>query len=108
LPTGKAAERPVRVLVIDDDDGVRAGVCKFLGQRGYQVEEAEDCARAASVFAKAPPDVALLDERLPDGSGVELLERLLFVAPSVPIVMLTGHASIELAVRAIKLARNSS
>ena len=103
LPTGRAAERPVRVLVIDDDEGVRAGVCKFLEQRGYQVEEAEDGARAASAFAKAPPDVALLDERLPDGSGVELLQRLLSLAPSVPIVMLTGHASIELAVRAIKL-----
>jgi DNA-binding NtrC family response regulator len=103
LPTARAAERPVRVLVIDDDEDVRAGICRFLGQRGYRVEEAEDCARASSAFAKAPPDVALLDERLPDGRGVELLERLLVLAPSVPIVMLTGHASIELAVRAIKL-----
>jgi DNA-binding NtrC family response regulator len=103
LPTGKAAERQIRVLVIDDDEDVREGVCGFLRERGYRVEEAEDCTQATNAFAKAPPDVALLDERLPDGRGVELLERLLALGPSVPIVMLTGHASIELAVRAIKL-----
>jgi DNA-binding NtrC family response regulator len=102
-PTGRTADRPPRVLVIDDDEDVRAGVREFLRERGYLVEEAEDCAQAASAFARAAPDVALLDERLPDGSGVELLGRLLVLAPSVPIVMLTGNASIELAVRAIKL-----
>jgi DNA-binding NtrC family response regulator len=102
-PTARTADRPPRVLVIDDDEDVRAGICGFLGKRGYLVDEAEDCAKAASAFAKAPPDAALLDERLPDGSGVELLGRLLVLAPTVPIVMLTGNASIELAVRAIKL-----
>lgn len=99
--TRGAAWRP-RVLVVDDDSDARAGVCGFLRQHGYQVEEAADCFEAAEAFAKAPPDAALLDERLPDGSGVELLERLRRLDASVPIVMLTANASIELAVRAIK------
>jgi DNA-binding NtrC family response regulator len=96
------AERRARVLIVDDDGDVRGGVRDFLTARGFQVEEAADCARAVDAFAKAPPDAALLDERLPDGSGVELLERLRHLDDGVPIVMLTGNASIELAVRAIK------
>ncbi|MFI5007945.1 MAG: sigma-54-dependent transcriptional regulator [Solirubrobacterales bacterium] len=90
------------VLVVDDDDGVRLGIRAFLEAHGYRVEEAESCAGAERAFSTRPPDAAILDLQLPDGSGTDLVARLKNVAPEVPLIMLTGHGSIEEAVKAIK------
>ena len=81
---------------------MRFGVCDFLRGRGFAVEEAETCRQAEAAFRKAPPAVAIVDYSLPDGNALELLPRLKEVDPSVPVVILTAHGSIDLAVRAIK------
>jgi DNA-binding NtrC family response regulator len=94
--------RRPRVLIVDDEPNVRAGIRRVLTSRGYDAIEAADCQSAELLFAGEPPDAVLLDERLPDGSGVELLTRLLESSRGVPVLMLTGHASIDLAVRAVK------
>ena len=90
------------VLVVDDDAGVRRGIRGFLEAHGYRVEEAESCAGAERAFSTRPPDAAILDLQLPDGSGTDLVPRLKSVAPEVPLIILTGHGSIEAAVKAIK------
>jgi DNA-binding NtrC family response regulator len=102
MTDARAVPRRIRILVVEDEPGVRMGLRSFLESHGYAVEEAEACRDAEAVFRARPPDAAILDDRLPDGSGVELVPRLKEIAPTVPLVILTAHASIDLAVRAIK------
>ncbi len=91
-----------RVLIVDDEPGVRSGLRRFLEVKGYEVLEAGDCVAAEEACAAAAPDVSIVDQRLPDGEGVDLLPRLKELCPSLGVIMLTAHGSIELAVRAIK------
>jgi DNA-binding NtrC family response regulator len=91
-----------RVLLVDDEPAVRFGVCDFLRGRGFEVVEAESCAEAEMAFRKAPPDIAIVDYSLPDGNALDMLPRFREADPSVPIVILTAHGSVDLAVKAIK------
>lgn len=91
-----------RILVADDEPGVRLGIRDFFDSKGFEVEEADSCAAAEAVFRDSRPDAAILDYQLPDGDGLELLRRLREIGPEVPIIILTAHGSIDLAVRAIK------
>jgi DNA-binding NtrC family response regulator len=90
------------VLLVDDEPDIRLGLGRLLRSKGYDIDEAGDCQQAEAAFATSPPDVAIIDEQLPDGSGVDLLPRLRGLHPGVPVIVLTGHGSIALAVRAIK------
>lgn len=92
-----------RVLLVDDEPTVRFGVCEFLRSKGYEIVEADCCARAEELFRSGSPDAVLLDYRLPDGTALDLLPRLRAIDPSIPLAVLTGHGSIDLAVDAIKL-----
>ena len=91
-----------RVLVVDDEPGVRFGLREFLEAKGFEVDEAATCLAAEAMFKSRRPDVAILDYSLPDGNALELLPRLRALDASVPQVILTGHGSIDLAVRAVK------
>ena len=82
-----------RVLIVDDEPAVRFGVRDFLETAGLEVDEAESCAAAEKAFREGPPDVAILDHMLPDGNALDLLPRLREIDPSVPVVVLTGHAT---------------
>jgi DNA-binding NtrC family response regulator len=93
---------PRRVLIVDDEPSVRFGVSDFLRGRGFLVEEAESCGQAEEAFRKAAPAVAVVDYSLPDGNALELLPRLKELDPTVPVLILTAHGSVDLAVRAIK------
>ena len=93
---------PRRVLIIDDEPSVRFGVSDFLRGRGFLAEEAGSCREAEEAFRKAPPAVAIVDYSLPDGNALELLPRLKELDPTVPVLILTAHGSVDLAVRAIK------
>ncbi|HEU4951192.1 MAG TPA: sigma-54 dependent transcriptional regulator [Holophagaceae bacterium] len=92
----------IRVLVVDDEEGIRFALQSFLESRGYGVVLADSCAEAEKVFRTTPVDLVVLDYALPDGDGVDLLGRLRAVDGFVPVVMLTAHGSIELAVKAIQ------
>jgi DNA-binding NtrC family response regulator len=91
-----------RVLLVDDERGSRFGVKNFLEAQGYQVDEADCCRAAEEVFRASQPDAAIVDYMLDDGNALDLLPRLKAIDPLVPIVILTGHGSIDLAVRAMK------
>ncbi len=90
-----------RILVVDDDDLIRSILAQRLGDLGYQVSTAETLAEARISIAAATPDVALLDIKLPDGEGTELLETLVGGA-DVPCIMMTAHGTVESAVGALK------
>jgi DNA-binding NtrC family response regulator len=90
-----------RILVLDDDDVVRAVATDRLTRAGYEVTSAQNLAEARAVIARAYPDAALLDIRLPDGEGTEILKELVADA-DVPCVMMTAHATVESAVEALQ------
>src|SRR6476660_9189881 len=91
-----------RILVIDDEPGLRFGVRDFLELHGYQIDEAESCHEAQQVFRSARPDIVIADYMLPDGTALDLLPRLREINSDIPLLILTAHGSIDLAVRAIK------
>ena len=98
----KSADTP-RVLLIDDDDMFRRVMAAELTRRGYRVT-AIATGRQALETQHADADVALLDLRLPDMDGIEVLERLRERnASSMGVVVLTGHGTIDTAIRAIRL-----
>ena len=91
-----------RVLLVEDDRGIRFGIRNFLVGRDYDVEEAETIKQGEELFRQNRPDIAILDYSLPDGNALEVLPRLKAADPSIPVIILTGHGSIDLAVRAMK------
>jgi DNA-binding NtrC family response regulator len=91
-----------RILIVDDEPAIRFGVRSFLETQGYDVEEACSCRDAEEAFQNWKPDLALVDYILEDGNALEVLPRLKNSDPTVPVVILTAHGSIDLAVRAIK------
>jgi DNA-binding NtrC family response regulator len=91
-----------RILVVDDEEGIRFALRDFLEASGFAVDEAASCAEAEKAFRATPPDAALLDFRLPDGNSIDLIPKLKALDPIVPLIVLTAHASIDLAVRAIQ------
>ncbi len=92
-----------RLLVVDDEPNVRASLQGILSDEGFRVDtvsSGEECLKAVT---RKPYDVVLLDVWLPGRDGVAILEELQRVAPQVTVVMISGHGSIETAVRATKL-----
>ncbi|HSC59232.1 MAG TPA: sigma-54 dependent transcriptional regulator [Gemmatimonadales bacterium] len=90
------------ILIADDHDTIRAAFRSFLEAHGYAVVEASSAAQAEQVFRQAGPDAAILDHHLPDGDALGLLPVLRAGDPSVGIIIVTGHGTIDLAVQAIK------
>ncbi len=91
------------ILIVDDEPGIRASLGSILREEGYRVEavaSAEECLEAAR---SNPFDLILLDVWLPKMDGLEAMERLLDLDPTPMVVMISGHARIETAVRATKL-----
>lgn len=91
-----------KVLVVDDEAGVRFGIRDFLEQQGYEIEEAESCEDAQHLFRTSRPDIVIADYMLADGTALDLLPRLKEIDSDIPLLVLTAHGSIDLAVRAIK------
>jgi DNA-binding NtrC family response regulator len=91
-----------KVLVVDDESGVRFGIRDFLEQHGYEIDEAESCQDAQDIFRTSRPDIVIADYMLPDGTALDLLPRLKEIDSGTPLLVLTAHGSIDLAVRAIK------
>jgi DNA-binding NtrC family response regulator len=91
-----------KILIVDDESGVRFGIRDFLEQQGFEVDEADSCADAQHIFRMSRPDIVIADYMLPDGTALDLIPRLKEIDPDIPLLVLTAHGSIDLAVRAIK------
>ncbi len=90
------------VLLVDDESGVRFGIREYLHGEGYRVREADSRRAAVAAFHQEHCDAVIVDYLLPDGNALELLSQIHHADPEVPIIILTGHGSIELAVEAIQ------
>lgn len=91
-----------RVLVVDDEASIRFAVRRLLEQLGYEVAEAPDCRAAERAVEQHVLDAAVVDYQLTDGTALDILPRFVNHEPRIPVVVLTGHGSIELAVRCIQ------
>jgi two-component system response regulator RegA len=92
-----------RLLVVDDDPVFGGVLARALTKRGFTVDSAAGVKEAQRKFAAGAPDYAVFDLKMPDGSGLELVEDLKRRNPAARIVVLTGFASVATAVEAIKL-----
>jgi DNA-binding NtrC family response regulator len=92
-----------RILLIEDEPDVRFGIRRYFELAGMRVFEAGSCAEGVARAAEVSCDVVLLDHCLPDGTALDCLPRLKALDPDLPVIILTGNATIDLAVSAIKL-----
>jgi DNA-binding NtrC family response regulator len=91
------------VLVVDDEPAILSTLKKALSLEGYAVDVAGGVRIAEERLEKKSYDVLLLDVALPDGDGIELLARLRRAGNDAPVIMMSGHGTIDAAVRATKL-----
>lgn len=102
---GELESAPVAksLLIVDDDDPFRTRLARAMEKRGFSVTAAESLAVAKTLLNDVRPNFAVLDLRLTDGSGLDIVESLKRANQSVRIVMLTGYGNIASAVSAVKL-----
>ena len=91
-----------RILVIDDEPGIRLGCQRALRSEGYRVDTAADGEEGLQALASSEYDLVLLDMMMPGIGGLEMLERIRELDPNLVCVVITGYATVELAVEAIK------
>jgi len=94
---------PATILVVDDEHLIRWSLEQQLRREGYSILLAETGAEALQKAQVETPDLVLLDVRLPDADGLEILERLRAGDPESPVIMITAHGGVGSAVRAMKL-----
>jgi two-component system nitrogen regulation response regulator NtrX len=94
---------PESILVVDDEAGVRTSLSGILGDEGYEVEAVESGEQCLAAAAARRFDLVLLDVWLPGADGLETLGRLRETDTELPVVMISGHGSIETAVKAVRL-----
>ena len=90
------------LLIVDDDNALRDRLARAMEKKGFQVTQAENVEKGISRVNKAPPAFAIVDLRLGDGSGLEVVKEIQKFKKDSRVVMLTGYGNIPTAVAAIK------
>ncbi len=101
--TADAARAPRSVLVVDDDDVFRRRLGKAFQDRGFEVRLAGGATEAIRLAHQDSPELALVDLRMPEASGLDVVRELHAIDPASVIVMLTGYGSIATALEAVRL-----
>src|SRR3954469_14432896 len=102
IETASVLARKVRVLIIDDEKNIRATLSLCLEQIGCEVIAVAAAEQAFNALTEHAYDLAFLDARLGQTSGLDLIPRLLADCPSLSVVVITAYATIDSAVEAIK------
>ena len=102
VPAEPGSERTT-VLVVDDEEGIRKALERFLTRLGYQVAVAANATEALARLAADRPQTMLCDIRMPDTSGVELLPKVLAQDPDLAVIMLTAIDEPRTAIECLKL-----
>ena len=92
-----------RILIIDDEPGIRRTLASVLEDEKYQVFTAEDAIRGLEILGREPLNMVFLDVLLPKMGGMEALEKIRKEWPEIEVAMISGHANVDMAVRAVKL-----
>ena len=99
---GSSVDRDTRVLVVDDEPGLRRSLARMLSAQGFEVLTAEDGQAALALLETSPVDVMLVDLLMPRMGGMELLGRVKTERPDIEAVLMTAFADVDTAVAAVK------
>ncbi len=91
------------ILIVDDEEAIRTSLRSILEDEGYEVAVAANGLEALKIYGTDPPDLMILDIWMPEMDGLETLRRVKEFVPTTQVMMISGHGSIETAVKAIKL-----
>lgn len=95
--------KPIRLLLVDDEDDFRRATSQVLVRRGFEVQGADSGERALELIGDRLPDVVILDLKMGGMDGISTLIELRKIAPDLPVIILTGHGRAEDAFAGIKL-----
>ncbi|SES90708.1 ActR/PrrA/RegA family redox response regulator transcription factor [Oceanicella actignis] len=101
--SGKAPGEDRSLLVLDDDEAFRRRLARAMERRGFVPVMAESVAEGLEIVRAAPPAFAVVDLRLEDGNGLDVVEALRAARPDSRIIVLTGYGAIATAVAAVKI-----
>ncbi|MFH2067581.1 MAG: response regulator [Pseudomonadota bacterium] len=96
-------QKPGKILIIDDDPGVRSSLHLFLEDNDYEILEANDGNTGLALFRREKPNIILLDLRMPQTDGLEVLQQVTTEAPDLPVIVLSGAGVMSDAVAALRL-----
>ena len=91
-----------KILIIDDEEGMRFVLSNILKKEGYEIVKAEDGRQALQVLEAERPDMAFLDLHLPAMDGTEVLREMKKVRKDIPVVMCSGFGDVDFAVKTMK------
>ncbi len=94
--------RPFSLLIVDDERVIREGIQRILSRENFQIDSAENGLQAWEAVQEHPFDLLLVDLKMPQMDGMELLRRIKEKNPDQMVIVITGHATIEAAVEAMK------
>ena len=90
------------ILIVDDERNIRTALSRSLSLEGYRCETAETVSAGLDAFRSLPCDLVMLDVKLPDGNGLDVLQVIKKERPALPVVMMSGHGTVEMALEAIR------
>jgi two-component system, response regulator RegA len=102
MTTEETQETLPSILLVDDDEVLRERLATAIRDRGYEVRTASSAEEALREAAKDSPEMAVVDLKMPGGSGLDVLRELRRQDPSTRVLMLTGYGSIATAVEAVR------
>ena len=91
------------ILIVDDEPSIIQSLQGILADEGFEVIAADGGLKALDIIKETIPDIILLDIWMPDIDGIETLKRIRQLYPSLQVIMISGHGTIETAVKATKL-----
>ncbi|MGE5397566.1 MAG: response regulator [Chitinophagales bacterium] len=92
-----------KILVVDDQKGVRRLLEELFVREGYQVTIAVDGKESLEIVKNDPPDIILMDMKMPNMSGLEASQEILNINPNMPIILMTAYGEMEVVQRALEL-----
>jgi two-component system KDP operon response regulator KdpE len=98
----QSADTPIRILVVDDEPNIRESLVLALNLMGYRAEEAQSGREALKMLEGTPFDLMVLDMHMPEMDGIEVMQRARRICSDLPIIVLTGHATLDSAIAAVK------
>ncbi|MEM4704750.1 MAG: response regulator [Candidatus Bathyarchaeia archaeon] len=94
-------DNPARILIVDDDENIRKVLEAILEERGYLVESVDTARKAINITKKKTYNLVLIDIRLPDMEGTELLSRIKDTVPRMRKIIITGYPTLQNAIEAV-------
>ncbi len=91
-----------RILLVDDEAGIRTVLGIALADSGYRVTTAENGEEALRLFRELKPPIVLTDIKMPEMDGIELLQHIKAESPDTEVIMFTGHGDMDLAIKSLK------